>query len=272
MDFISRDIAVVDISGDNPTPVQDAGAHRRRRISRPPAPLEAIDAPRQQLFNTAIGPAGTQANSARPAGRMSDTGWGTCYSCHPKGLTDTRDVDVPGWSAPVDLDGEHVRIRRRPSIVNGAPAAARVASARAELVGRPRRGAGLRAEHPRGLGRRRSDPRHSRRRRPAWRRFLISLRSRTRDGAPTSTRSRPTCALGVRAPISPVSSHPLPHSWAASSSKRQGCQNCHGGKNWTISALDFTPPPLAHRDCRRAARRGSCAASGTFDPASSRTA
>ena len=25
----------------------------------------------------------------RPAGRMSDTGWGTCYSCHPSALTDT---------------------------------------------------------------------------------------------------------------------------------------------------------------------------------------
>ena len=25
----------------------------------------------------------------RPAGRMSDFGWGTCYSCHPQALTDS---------------------------------------------------------------------------------------------------------------------------------------------------------------------------------------
>src|SRR5438093_745946 len=27
--------------------------------------------------------------STRPAGRMSDTGWGSCYSCHVNGLTDS---------------------------------------------------------------------------------------------------------------------------------------------------------------------------------------
>ena len=28
--------------------------------------------------------------------------------------------------------------------------------------------------------------------------------------------------------------------------EEQGCQNCHGGKNWTISAVDFVPPPAAN--------------------------
>src|SRR4030095_13317537 len=41
------------------------------------------------LFNSAIGPEGAADNSRRPAGRRSDTGWGTCYSCHVNALTDS---------------------------------------------------------------------------------------------------------------------------------------------------------------------------------------
>ena len=57
-----------------------------------PAPGDALPGSSQrgkQLFNSAIGPEGAADNSRRPAGRMSDFGWGTCYSCHPKALTDT---------------------------------------------------------------------------------------------------------------------------------------------------------------------------------------
>ena len=41
------------------------------------------------LFNAAIGPVGTQDNSKRPAGLMSDFGWGSCYGCHPQALADS---------------------------------------------------------------------------------------------------------------------------------------------------------------------------------------
>ena len=42
----------------------------------------------KELFNTSIGPEGTNDNARKPAGRMSDFGWGSCYGCHPRGLTD----------------------------------------------------------------------------------------------------------------------------------------------------------------------------------------
>ena len=86
MDFISRDVAVVDISGDDPTQYKTlarmsvggaaGGRHRWTRSSRGAS----------SCSTRAIGPEGQQDNSRRPAGRMSDTGWGTCYSCHPQRL------------------------------------------------------------------------------------------------------------------------------------------------------------------------------------------
>src|SRR5262245_27447864 len=88
MDFVSRDVAVVDVSGADPT--QYKTLHRIPSAALPnPGSVDAIVLRGKQLFNTAIGPAGTQANSLPPAGLMSDTGWGSCYSCHPQGLTDS---------------------------------------------------------------------------------------------------------------------------------------------------------------------------------------
>jgi hypothetical protein len=88
MDFVSRDVAVVDISGSNPA--KYATLARIQSADLPAAgTVDATVQRGKQLFNTAIGPVGTAANSMRPAGRMSDTGWGTCYSCHVNGLIDS---------------------------------------------------------------------------------------------------------------------------------------------------------------------------------------
>jgi len=45
----------------------------------------------------------------------------------------------------------------------------------------------------------------------------------------------------------------------------QGCQNCHGGRNWTISQLDYTPPPAATEVVDAQLVRFLCRV-GTFDP------
>ena len=45
-----------------------------------------------------------------------------------------------------------------------------------------------------------------------------------------------------------------------------GCQNCHGGKNWTISVIDYTPPPDATEIVDAQLVRFLCRV-GTFDPA-----
>ena len=96
----------------------------------------------KQLFNTAIGPEGTQANS-RPAGRMSDTGWGACYSCHPRPDRHGH-LDVRGGPRQA-ISMESTFEFGAATIVNGVPRAARLASAGAQLVGGARRSPGL---HP----------------------------------------------------------------------------------------------------------------------------
>ena len=45
-----------------------------------------------------------------------------------------------------------------------------------------------------------------------------------------------------------------------------GCQNCHGGPNWTISQLDYTPPPAATEVVDAQLVRFLCRV-GTFDAA-----
>ena len=63
----------------------------------------------KELFNTSIGPEGTNDNARKPAGRMSDSGWGSCYGCHPRGLTDgvTCVKRQPGARHETRIMGQH---------------------------------------------------------------------------------------------------------------------------------------------------------------------
>src|SRR4030095_6947802 len=72
-------------------------------------------------------------------------------------------------------------------------------------------------------------------------------------------------AVGVRAPISPIPSHNLGVLIGRAVFERQGGQNCHGGKNWTISQLDYTPPPGPDQVVDAQLVRFLCRV-GTFDP------
>ena len=72
-------------------------------------------------------------------------------------------------------------------------------------------------------------------------------------------------ALGVRAPIPPLSSNSQGVQQGRDLFAAAGCQNCHGGKNWTTSILDFTPPPAANEIVDAQLVRFLCRV-GTFDP------
>jgi hypothetical protein len=73
-------------------------------------------------------------------------------------------------------------------------------------------------------------------------------------------------AVGVRAPISPVNSHTLRVRLGRVVFQAAGCQNCHGGRNWTISTLDYTPPPAPAEIVDAQLVRFLCRV-GTFDAA-----
>ena len=118
MDFLSRDVAVVDISGNNPALYQTIV--RIPSADLPTAGNEAIVQRGKVLFNSAIGPEGAADNSRRPAGRMSDFGWGTCYSCHVNALTDSVTwmfADGPRQA----ISMENTFTFGKAVIVNGAP-------------------------------------------------------------------------------------------------------------------------------------------------------
>src|SRR5262245_31467140 len=269
MDFLSRDIAAVDVSGSNPTQY-----HTLARI-----PSAALPTPGSQgaivlrgkyLFNSAIGPVGTQPNSVRPAGRLSDTGWGTCYSCHPNGLTDTVTwmfADGPRQAISMESTFEFGAA----TIVNGAPALpashqralnwsavrdevqdftrnVRAVSGGGGLIKVAGNGAAV-PEGAAGLAQL-----------PDLLPTANSLLSADLDAIATYL------ALGVRAPISPVPSHNVGALIGRVLFEAQGCQNCHGGKNWTISQLDYTPPPVASEVVDAQLIRFLCRV-GTFNPA-----
>ena len=201
---------------------------------------------------------------------MSDTGWGTCYSCHPSGLTDTVTwmfADGPRQAISMESTFEFGAAK----IVNGAPAlpdshqrALNWSAVRDEVQDFTRNvravsgGGGLvridanGAPVPEGT---------------AGLAQLPDLRPTANSGLSADLDAIATyLALGVRAPISPVPSHNVGAQLGRVIFEAQGCQNCHGGKNWTISALDYTPPPVATDIVDAQLVRFLCRV-GTFDPA-----
>ena len=240
MDYVSRDIAVVDISGSNPA--KYATLSRIQSSYLPAAgTVDAVVQRGKQLFNTAIGPVGAAANSMRPAGRMSDTGWGTCYSCHVNGL-----VDSVTWMFP---DGPRQSISMESTftfgdavIQHGAPVlpeshqrALNWSAVRDEVQDFERNiravsgGGGLIEDIPEGAAGLAQVP------------DLLVTANTGRDEDLDAIATY--ISLGIRAPISPRRGQNVARGrqlFAAA-----GCQSCHGGDDWTNSIIDTTPPQVA---------------------------
>jgi hypothetical protein len=246
MNFISRDVSVVDIANGSPTKDLEIG-----RIASSAMPtsgsLEAVVHRGKELFNTSIGPAGTNDNSTPPTGRMSDFGWGTCYSCHPRGLADGVTwmfPDGPRQSISMESTFEHPQPPSAQVNVNGAPLLP-------SSLQRALNWSAVRDE---------------------VQDFELNIRGVSggqgliRDGGgvfnlvPTANTGRDPdldaiaayIAFGIRAPISPLrptnvnggQTDPDIFSGRALFTAAN-CQSCHGGPNWTRSRIDFTPPPAA---------------------------
>jgi YVTN family beta-propeller protein len=242
MDFLSRDIAVVDISGDDPAQYKTIA-----RIQSADLPTDATGVIVQRgkvLFNSSIGPEGTQDNTKRPAGLMSDFGWGTCYSCHVNGLTDSVTwmfADGPRQAISMEATFNQADVQ----IVDGAPLLPeshqhvlnwsairdegqdftrniRAVSGGGGLI----KNGGAVPEGVAGLGQV-----------PDFLPVANTGRSADLDAIITYL------ALGVRAPISPVKDNRHGVKKGRELFANAGCQNCHGGPTWTGSILSFKPPP-----------------------------
>ena len=266
MDFVSRDLAVVDISGGNPALYKTLG--RIPSADLPTDNLGLIVQRGKQLFNSSIGPEGAEDNSRRPAGRMSDFGWGTCYSCHPQALTDSVTwmfADGPRQAISMEstFTAGHAVIG-----ANGAPVlpdshqrALNWSAVRDEVQDFTRNiravsgGGGLiRVDAngnpvPEGV---------------AGLAQLPDLRPTANTGLNADLDSIATyLALGVKAPVSPF--RKLGVNAGRGFFRIAGCDSCHGGPNWTSSILDYTPPPDAGEIVDAQLIRFLCRV-GTFDP------
>jgi hypothetical protein len=137
MDFVSRDIAVVDISGNDPklyhTIARIPSAQLPRREAK--RPLFSV----ASIYSTAPS-AGRHGGELETSGRTHvGYGLGDLLQLSRARADRQRDLDVPGWAAASDLDGEHFPIREwqaAGSYSQRRPCAARFASAGAQLVGR----------------------------------------------------------------------------------------------------------------------------------------
>jgi YVTN family beta-propeller protein len=268
MDFLSRDIAVVDISGDDPTAYKTIA-----RIQSADLPadgtVDAIVQRGKRLFNSSIGPEGEAENSTRPAGRMSDFGWGTCYSCHVNGLTDSVTwmfADGPRQAISMESTftfGEAVIENGAPKLPDSHQRALNWSAVRDEVQDFTRNiravsgGGGLiRVDAngnpvPEGV---------------AGLAQLPDLIPTANTGLNADLDAIATyLALGVRAPISPVKNDGHRVKKGRQLFETAGCQNCHGGKNWTTSILDYTPPPAANQIVDAQLIQFLCRV-GTFDP------
>jgi YVTN family beta-propeller protein len=244
MNYISREVSIVDISGDDPTHY-----HQLKKIAVASLPAAGTQAAiihlGHELFNTSIGPPGNLDTSKRPAGRMSDTGWGNCYNCHPDGRTDGVTwlfPDGPRQTISMESTGEHPQPPGSHLNANGAPL---LPSFKQRVLNY----SAVRDE---------------------VQDFELNIRAVSggqgliRDGqgvfnlTPTANTGRDAdldalaayVTRGIRAPISPLralNGHPPDPDIAKGRAlfSAANCQQCHGGPNWTRSRVDFTPPPGA---------------------------
>jgi YVTN family beta-propeller protein len=260
MDYVSRDVAVVDVSGSDPA--KYATLARIESAALPAAgTVDAIVQRGKQLFNTAIGPVGEQPNSIRPSGRMSDTGWGTCYSCHVNGLHDSVTWMFPDGPRQ-SISMENTYTFGDTVIQNGAPVlpdshqrALNWSAIRDEPQDFSRNiravsgGGGLIPGIPEGVAGLAQVP------------DLVPVANTGRNADLDSIATY--LALGVRAPISPLRGQNVDKGrqlFAAAN-----CQACHGGKDWTNSIVNFTPPPAAAQIVDAQLIQFLCRV-GTFDP------
>jgi hypothetical protein len=229
---LSKDIAVIDLT-KNQRVANIATADLPARGSFAGELLRG-----KQLFNSSIGPEGTQENSKAPAGRMSDFGWGNCASCHPDGLADGVTwmfPDGPRQTIPLNGTFDHRFANNRVNldhvrILNWSAVRDEVQDF--ELNTRAVFG---------GQGLIRDG------------RAVINLINPDGSGEANSNRDPDLEALaiyqayGIRTPIAPPISS-ADFNAGAQLFAQMKCNTCHSGIQWTTSIRNFTPPPKQDRN------------------------
>src|SRR5688572_3013391 len=286
MNLVSRDVSVIDISGNDPTKYKEI---TRIASSALPTDAFALQVLRgKELFNTSIGPEGTNENAKKPAGRMSDFGWGSCYGCHPRGLTDgvtwmfgdgprqTISMESTAAHPQLPVMGANVNANFAPLLPAFHQRALNWSAVRDEIqdfelnIRNVSGGQGLIALKDPFGDRAAVDP------------CVFNLRFAVNAACTDAAREAETAittgrdadldaiaayiAFGIRAPVTPNKATDPDVVAGRALFGAANCQSCHGGANWTASTLDFAPPPAAAEITAAQLTRFLCKA-GTFDAA-----
>jgi YVTN family beta-propeller protein len=186
----------------------------------------------EELFNTSRGTAaGGQTD------RMSDNGWGSCFSCHPFGWTDTSVwafATGPRKSTP--LNGTFSR--RDPAdqrILNWSGIFDEVADFELNIRNvSSGTGAASPPEDP---------PRHGLMTGVVSGPSLAAFTPANTDRSTDWTDIENYFKFGIRSPISPLRGADVAAGRTAFA--EAGCTECHSGPKWTSSSRSYTPPPPA---------------------------
>jgi YVTN family beta-propeller protein len=237
MNYVSRDISVIDLTGAKEATV----------TTMPSAPLptagtaEAKIHVGKELYNTSVGvfdpavPAG-----AAIVGRMSKNGWGACSTCHPNGLSDNVVwIFGPGprRTIPQHTDFDLTDpTRSSMRILNWS--AERDEEEDFELNIRAVSGGDGLIVLGDGVT---PDPNVSNLRPlPNGGRTQLTV-----NGVPAWDALKAFVQFGIRPPISPFSKTDPDALAGRALFISANCQSCHGSPQWTTARVRFTPPPDA---------------------------
>jgi hypothetical protein len=237
MNYVSRDVSVIDLTT---SPEHVVTTLKSANLPAPGTTADLIHVGKE-LYNTSIGefdPA--PGTTTAIVGRMSNSGWGACAACHPNGLSDNVVWIFP--SGPKRTIPQHTDFdltdptRSKQKILNWS--AERDEEEDFELnIRAVSGGLGLIVQAD-GVT---PDPMVFN---------LTPLASGDRNqlkvrGMNAWDAIEKFVQFGIRPPLSPVSPTEADVQSGRALFTAANCQSCHGGPQWTVSRLDFTPPPNA---------------------------
>ena len=283
MNLISRDVSVIDVSGNDPTRYREIARIASSALPNDAFSLQVLRG--KELFNTSIGPTGTNENALAPAGRMSDFGWGSCAGCHPRGLTDgvtwmfgdgprqTVSMESTAAHPQAPVIGVNVNANFAPVMAAFHQRALNWSAVRDEIqdfelnIRNVSGGQGLIALKDAAGNRAGVDP-------CVFNLVFVAsancAATRATEAAVTTGRDADLDAIaayisfGIRAPVPAAKASDTDVVAGRALFTAANCQGCHGGANWTASTLDFAPPPPATDITAGQLNRFLCKA-GTFD-------
>ena len=258
MNYVSRDITVLDLTAAKETPMATIPSGTLPQAGSLAAKIHVG----RELYNTSVG-VFDPATPGGPAivGRMSAAGWGACSACHPNGLSDNvvwifppgprrtipqhTDFDLTiaartaqrplNWSAERDEEEDfELNIRNVSGGTGLIVLADGVTQDPAVTNFTPLANGGRNQLKVNGV--------------PAWDAIKAYVQ------------------FGIRPPISPVSKTEPDVIAGRALFTAANCQQCHGGGQWTTAKIRYTPPPAPAQINAGGELFGELRQVGTFDP------